>query len=68
MIRVGSRAGQLDHIMDSLAEDYDRKASEAIDSMIARLEPTLVSVLAVAVGLVLLAVMLPLAGVLSSIG
>lgn len=36
--------------------------------MIARLEPTIVSVLAVAVGLVLLAVMLPLAGVLSSIG
>lgn len=68
LIRVGSRAGQLDHIMDSLAEDYDKKASEAIDSMIARLEPTIVSVLAVAVGLVLLAVMLPLAGVLSSIG
>lgn len=68
LIRVGSRAGQLDRIMDSLAEDYDKKSSEEIDSMIARLEPTIVSVLAVAVGLVLLAVMLPLAGVLSSIG
>ena len=51
-----------------LAEEYDRKASETIDNLIARLEPTIVSVLAVAVGLVLLAVMLPLAGVLSSIG
>lgn len=68
LIRVGSRAGQLERIMDSLAEDYDKKSTEAIDSMIARLEPTIVSVLAVAVGLVLLAVMLPLAGVLSSIG
>ena len=68
LVRVGSRAGQLDRIMDRLAEDYDKKSSEAIDSMIARLEPTIVSVLAVAVGLVLLAVMLPLAGVLSSIG
>lgn len=68
LVRVGSRAGQLERIMDSLAEDYDKKASESIDSLIARLEPTIVSVLAVAVGLVLLAVMLPLAGVLSSIG
>lgn len=68
LIRVGSRAGQLERIMDSLAEDYDKTSSEEIDSIIARLEPTIVSVLAVAVGLVLLAVMLPLAGVLSSIG
>ena len=56
---VGSRAGQLDRIMDRLAIDYEQKSSEAIDSMIARLEPTIVSVLAVAVGLVLLAVILP---------
>lgn len=68
MVRIGSRAGQLDRVMEHLAEEYDRKASETIDSLIARLEPTIVSVLAVAVGLVLLAVMLPLAGVLSSIG
>lgn len=68
LVRVGSRAGRLERIMNDLAEDYDKKASEAIDSMIARLEPTIVSVLAVAVGLVLLSVMLPLAGVLSTIG
>lgn len=39
-----------------------------MDNMISRLEPTMVAVLAVAVGLVLLSVMLPLAGVLSSVG
>lgn len=68
LIRVGSRAGQLERVMDRLTEDYDQKASDSIDHMIARLEPTIVSILAVVVGLVLLAVMLPLAGVLSSIG
>lgn len=68
LVRVGSRAGQLEHVMNELSEDYDKKASEAIDSLIARLEPTIVSVLAVAVGLVLLSVMLPLAGILSTIG
>lgn len=68
MVRIGSRAGQLERVMNHLAEEYDRKTSETIESLIARLEPAIVSVLAVAVGLVLLAVMLPLAGVLSAIG
>lgn len=68
LVRVGSRAGQLEQVMNQLAEDYDRKASETIDSLIARLEPTIVSILAVAVGLVLLSVMLPLVGILSTIG
>lgn len=68
LVRVGSRAGQLEHVMNELAEDYDKKASEAIDNMIAKLEPTIVSILAIAVGLVLLSVMLPLVGILSTIG
>ena len=68
MIRISSRAGQLERVMNDLAEEYDRKSEDRIDSLIARLEPTIVSVLAIAVGLVLLSVMLPLAGILSSIG
>ena len=68
MISIGSRAGQLETVMRELEEDYDERSSDALDSLIARLEPAIVSVLAVAVGLVLLSVMLPLAGILSSIG
>ena len=41
---------------------------DSIEKMISMLEPAVVAVLAVAVGLVLLAVMLPLAGILSTIG
>lgn len=68
LIRIGNRAGQLERVMNGLTEDYNQRVSDSIDNMIARLEPTIVSVLAIAVGLVLLAVMLPLAGVLSSMG
>lgn len=68
MVRVGSRTGQIENIMKKLADDYDKKSQESIDNLIARLEPTIVSILAVAVGLVLLSVMLPLVGVLSAIG
>ena len=68
LIRVASRAGRLDTILSKIADDYDEKTSEALDAMVARIEPIIVTVLAVAVGLVLLSVMLPLAGVLSAIG
>lgn len=68
LIRVASRAGKLDTILSKIADDYDEKTSEALEAMVARIEPVIVTVLAVAVGLVLLSVMLPLAGVLSAIG
>ena len=68
MIRVGNRSGQLDAMMERISENYEEEADGAIEGMISRLEPTIVAVLAVSVGLVLLSVMLPLVGVLSSIG
>ena len=68
LIRVASRAGQLDSILEKLADDYSEKTDDALDAMTARLEPAVVTVLAAAVGLVLLSVMLPLVGILSAIG
>ena len=68
MIKVGTRSGHLDSVMDEISQDYEEMADTAIDDMIARFEPTIVAVLAVSVGLVLLSVMLPLVGVLSAIG
>ena len=68
MIKVGSRSGHLDQVMEEISGDYEEMADSAIDRMIARFEPTIVAVLAVSVGLVLLSVMLPLVGVLSAIG
>lgn len=68
LIRSASRAGKLDTILSKIADDYDEKTAEALDSIVARFEPVIVTILAVAVGLVLLSVMLPLAGVLSAIG
>lgn len=68
MIRVGSRSGCLDRVMQDISRDYEEQADASIDNLIARLEPTMVAVLALAVGLILLSVMLPLAGVLAGVG
>lgn len=68
MIKVGTRSGHLDTVMEEISKNYEQQADGAIEQMLARFEPTLVAVLAVAVGMILLSVMLPLAGILSAIG
>lgn len=68
MIRTGTRTGQLEEVLQYLDEDYNRKTYDSIQSLISRLEPIIVLVLAASTGLVLISVMLPLIGVLSSIG
>ena len=68
MIKVGSRSGRLDAVMEEISEDFEQAADQSMDTMLARFEPTIVAVLAVSVGLVLLSVMLPLVGVLAAIG
>lgn len=68
MIKVGSRSGRLDAVMEEISEDFEQAADQSMDNMLAQFEPTIVAVLAVSVGLVLLSVMLPLVGVLAAIG
>lgn len=68
MIKVGIRSGHLEEILKNISEHYEQQADASIDEMIARIEPTMVIVLGVVVGLVLLTVMLPLAGSLAGIG
>ena len=68
MIKVGNRSGRLDSVMEDISRGYEEEADASIDNTISRLEPTIVAVLAVSVGMVLLSVMLPLVGILSAIG
>lgn len=68
MVVVGSRSGSLDTVMGQIADHYEEDTENKIRSLISTLEPTLVIILSMFVGLVLLSVMLPLMGVMSMIG
>ena len=50
------------------AEKYEQQTDETISGMINRFEPTMVAVLAIIVGMILFSVMMPLIGIMSSIG
>ncbi len=68
MINIGVKTGATDEVLRQIARQYDTEIGEGMAGAIAKLEPTLVAILSVAVGMILLSVMLPLMGVMSNIG
>ena len=68
MVSVGFRSGNVDMVLRKIADRYEENTNRRLQSIIAVLEPTLVIFLSVIVGLILLSVILPLMGIMTSIG
>lgn len=67
MIRVGFKTGQVDIIMKQLSNSFQEEVSRAIDQFLNIIEPTIVTLLSLVVGIVLMSVMLPLISIMSSL-
>ncbi len=67
MIKMGSATGREDQVLGKLGELYEEQVEDDISHAVSIIEPTLVALLAVVIGAVLLTVMLPMAGILSSL-
>ena len=68
MLSIGYRAGALDDVMEQISRSYSEEVEERMNTLTSRLEPTLVAILSIVVGMILLSVMLPLMSVMSNIG
>jgi len=68
MLSVGSVSGKADLAMAEIARRSDVDVRDSIDRIVGRVEPTLVILSSVVVGIILLSVMLPLMGIMTSIG
>lgn len=68
MIAIGFKTGNIDTVMTEISKRSGEIVNDHIESIIGRIEPTLVIVMSVVVGLILLSVMLPLMGIMSAIG
>ena len=68
MIAVGMKSGNLDQVMEKIAAQCVQETDSKIQGLLGTLEPTLVAILAVIVGIILLSIMLPLMGIMSSMG
>lgn len=67
MLSVAAAAGRESEEMLQLAQNYEEQAEEAISRLVSIIEPTLVALLCLVIGGILLSVMLPMAGIISSI-
>lgn len=68
MLSVGIRSGSSDLVMQTIARQLDEEAADALETAVARVEPAMVLVVSLLVGMILLSVMLPLMNILSAIG
>lgn len=68
MVSVGFRSGSIDLVMKQISQSYDNETQKQLNHIISIIEPTLVIILSLIVGLILMSVLLPLMGIMSSIG
>ena len=65
MAILGAKTGNMENVLEKVAATYQEEADEEINDLIAVVEPTLVIILSVIVGIILLSVMLPLLNIMS---
>ncbi len=67
MVAVGVRTGTMDTVMAEIARRSADEAETRIESIVSKVEPALVIVMSLLVGLILVSVMLPLASIMSTL-
>ncbi len=67
MMTIGIRTGESDAVMERISEISQKRAETSMNNVLATIEPALVVILSVVIGVILLSVMFPLLGVVSSI-
>jgi type IV pilus assembly protein PilC len=68
MLSLAQQTGTLPEVMGTIAQRSEETIRDEIDSLISKIEPTLVILTSVIVGVILLSVMLPLVSIMSTIG
>ncbi len=66
MIKIGEETGNMGAILDTIARFYRREVDNAVDTLVGLIEPIMIVVLAVGVGVLLAAVLLPIYNIASS--
>jgi type IV pilus assembly protein PilC len=60
MVNIGEESGAIDEVLDKTANFYDEEVETAINKMTTMLEPIMIVIMAVVVGFVVIAMMLPM--------
>jgi len=67
MVKVGEETGSLGKILKTLGDFYKREVDDAIDTLVGLIEPVMIVVLGLGVGILLVSVLMPIYNMSSSI-
>ncbi|MEM8994941.1 MAG: type II secretion system F family protein [Acidobacteriota bacterium] len=67
MIKVGEATGSLDEMLGSVADYFDEKVETRIERLLALVEPLMLVIMGVLIGLLLVSIYLPMFGALSQV-
>ncbi|MDD6156139.1 MAG: type II secretion system F family protein [Lachnospiraceae bacterium] len=67
-ITIGNKTGSMDDVMKRIGIAYEQETENRLDRFISVLEPSLVILLSLFIGMILISFLLPLLGIMSSIG
>jgi len=68
LISIGYKTSAMDDVMLNISRAYEKETDEKLHHFISILEPTLIIILSFFIGLILVSFLLPLLGIMSSIG
>ena len=68
MIRVGEESGELGSILGTMAHFYQREVINAVDTLVSLIEPIMIVLLGVGVGVLLASVLIPIYDIANSAG
>lgn len=67
MVQVGEETGSLGNILKTLTDFYKREVDDAVDTLVGLIEPVMIVVLGLGVGILLVSVLLPIYNLAGSI-
>lgn len=67
LVSIGQKTGNMDESMSRIAALYQEEIDTRMSNMLAVLEPAMVIIISIIVGIILLSVMLPLIGIMAAI-
>lgn len=68
LITIGFRTGSMEQVMDRISKEYEDNIEQEINHFLSILEPSLVILMSLMIGFILLTFLMPLIGIMSSIG
>ena len=60
MIRVGEESGELGSILGTMAHFYQREVMDAVDTLVSLIEPMMIVLLGISVGIIMASVLIPI--------